>query len=252
MKKILKIFIDDIIYFVNFYLKNNKQQQNNRILSSLVVLLLLSILGTFINVLGALFLGAIDYQKPFFTNEIIQTINLHENMYIIVIPCIFAPIFEELGYRLPQKKSFINLFIAILSFIIAIKFISQSKVVLLLNGNFIEIIKSINLYDWRLIPFLFILLKILFQKLFKNRTKFDEDAIDYSIIIVTSIFFALAHNQFPFTLHNSPWIIFAIIPYFFHGLYYSFIYNKFGIKRAILIHIIWNTIFIVPSALFNI
>lgn len=243
MITIIKYIIKDFYLF----LKHPIKDQNKKIgfLYYLLVFGLITIVSHILRIgiplLFSIFDVPVIYNAP--SAEQIKPMSF---CWMFLFGAILAPLFEELSFRYPLKYSRNSLFIASVSFIIAIYFTGQyaaNKLLQTTDFNFSKLNHEL-LWCTALAILIFIITR--FNKINKLLFRFWDK---YLIIIIylSAVYFAYIHFPLPKSGINWLWLPILVVPQFFMALYFSYIRLRVSFRYCIFLHMILNGVVLLPQ-----
>lgn len=151
----------------------------------------------------------------------------------IFLICLFAPIIEELIFRLPLVINKSNIIISLSCLTLFIYFFLKKYFI---NYEYLRYIFVFTFFIVSMYNFIF-KYDTVYYFLVKNKLYF---------IHICSIFFCLAHlGNYNFNTRSiAPYLI--IISLLINGYYFSYVRLRFGIEYSIFIHIFHNTLVSIP------
>lgn len=152
----------------------------------------------------------------------------------ILIACIFAPIIEELIFRLPLIIDKTNIIISTICFIVFLFFFTKKYFT---NYEYIRYIFISVLFIGCMY---FSIFKYDYLHPFLNENRLF-------IIHFCSILFCIAHyGNYNFNTNSyAPYLM--LLSVLINGYYFSYIRLRFGIEYSIFIHMFHNTIIFIPA-----
>lgn len=206
---------------------------------------LASITCIFLMIIGfisqIIFSGIIQIDKTI-THE--KDVFVLPNVFMLLIGGFLAPMFEELAFRLPLKRSLKNIFIALMASLVLFIFLNKQSIVTFYNTQHINF--STNQL---IIPAILLIIVLTF----KTILRFGYNSFWYGIFVwILAILFAISHGYNDiYSIKSFIYILLSTVPQLLGGLYYSFLRMKFGIYSSILIHSYWNAFLILLKIIFE-
>lgn len=148
--------------------------------------------------------------------------------------CIFAPITEEIAFRLHLKFRSLNLWLSY-SF---------------LSAFFLRLSYKINIFLFiaiAILIFILTLLLVLERKRIHIKLKWFWSENFWFVYYFSSILFGFLHfGNYQFEYKNLPFIFVIVLPQTIAGLFLGYLRIKFGIIWSIFLHFLNNSIILIP------